>query len=131
MITSTGYFVEGDDHKPFGIEAMTQAEAALRIDDFIKEEPVLSEVPVTTPHEHLRARHGGYDVRGVLADHNVALPTDHLVALAAEGVIGRVHPVAYSFVGACAQTPLTKRTAPRWVEMWKAAGIDGAVLVPV
>ena len=60
-----------------------------------------------------------------------ALPTEHLVALAAEGVIGRLHPVAYSFVGACAQTPLTKRIAPRWVEMWKAAGIDGAVLLPV
>ena len=53
------------------------------------------------------------------------------LALAAEGVIGRLHPVAYYFVGACAQTPLTKRIAPRWVEMWKAAGIDGAVLVPV
>lgn len=131
LITSTGHFVEGDDPKPFGIEDMTQAEAARRIDDFIREEPVLSQIPVETPHHRLRARHGGYDVRGVLADHNVALPTDHLVALAAQGVIGTLHPVAYSFPGACAQTPLTKNTAPRWVEMWKAAGIDGAVLVPV
>lgn len=131
LITSTGHFVEGDDPKPFGVENMSQEEAARRIDDFLKEEPVLSEVPVDTPRERLRARHGGYDVRGVLADHNVALPTDHLAALAAEGLIGSLHPVAYSFVGACAQTPLTKRVAPRWVEMWKAAGIEGAVLVPV
>lgn len=131
LITSTGHFVEGDDPKPFGVENMSQEEAARRIDDFLKEEPVLSEIPVETPRERLRARHGGYDVRGVLADHNVALPTDHLRALAEEGIIGSLHPVAYSFVGACAQTPLTRRTAPGWVEMWKAAGIDGAVLVPV
>lgn len=131
LITSTGHFVRGDDPKPFGVEDMSQAEAIRRIDDFLKEEPVLSQIPVETPHDRLRARHGGYDVRGVLADHNVALPTDHLRALAAEGVIGSLHPVAYSFVGACAQTPLTKRTAPQWVEMWKTAGIDGAVLVPV
>ena len=131
LITSTGHFVEGDDPKPFGIENMSQEEAARRIDDFLKEEPTLSEIPIDTPHQRLRARHGGYDVRGVLADHNVALPTDHLRAFAAEGIIGSAYPTAYSFVGACAQTPLTKRTAPQWVQMWKAAGIDGAVLVPV
>jgi len=131
LITSTGHFVEGDDPRPFGVEDMSQEEAARRIDDFLKEEPALSEIPVTTPRERLRARHGGYDVRGVLADHNVALPTEHLRVLAEEGVIGRLHPIAYSFVGACAQTPLTKRTAPKWVENWKTAGIDGAVLVPV
>jgi len=131
LITSTGHFVEGDDPQPFGVADMSQEEAIRRIDDFIKEEPKLSEIPVDTPHARLRARHGGYDVRGVLADHNVAFPTDHLAALAAEGLIGSLHPVAYSFVGACAQTPLTKRTAPQWVAMWKAAGIDGAVLVPV
>lgn len=131
LITSTGHFVEGDDPRPFGVEDMSQAEAVRRIDDFLKETPTLSEIPIETPHARLRARHGGYDVRGVLADHNVALPTDHLRALDAEGVIGSLHPVAYSFVGACAQTPLIKRTAPQWVAMWKAAGIDGAVLVPV
>lgn len=131
LITSTGHFVEGEDPRPFGIENMSQEEAARRIDDFLKEAPVLSEIPVETPHDRLRARHGGYDVRGVLADHNVAFPTDHLRALVGEGVIGSLNPTAYSLVGACAQTPLIKRTAPRWVEMWKAAGIDGAVLVPV
>ncbi len=131
LITSTGHFVEGDDPKPFGIEEMTQDEAAQRIDDFLREEPTLSEIPVDTPHHRLRARHGGYDVRGVLADHNVALPIDRLRALADEGIIGSLHPTAYSFVGACAQTPLTKRTAPTWAAMWKSAGIDGAVLVPV
>lgn len=131
LITSTGHFVEGNDPKPFGVDNMTQEEAVRRIDEFLKATPVLAEIPVDTPHERLRARHPGYDVRGALSDHNVALPTDHLRALAAEGVIGSLHPVAYSFVGACAQTPLIKRTAPRWVEMWKTAGIDGAVLVPV
>jgi len=131
LITSTGHFVEGEDPKPFGVEDMSQEEAVRRIDDFLKEEPVLSAIPMETPHDRLRARHGGYDVRGVLADHNVALPTDHLRGLAAEGLIGSLHPLAYSFVGACAQTPLIGRTAPKWVEMWKDAGIDGAVLVPV
>jgi hypothetical protein len=48
-----------------------------------------------------------------------------------EGIIGSLAPNAYSFMGACAQTRLLKQTGPRWVEMFRQQGIEGAVLVPV
>lgn len=40
-------------------------------------------------------------------------------------------PTAYSFVGACAQTPLLKTTGPRWVDMLQSQGVEAALLVPV
>lgn len=131
LITSTGHFVESQDPRPFGVENMTQEEAIRRIADFLRAEPTLSEIPVDAPREQLRVRHGGYDVRGVQADPNVALPLDRLRELAAEGVIGALHPVAWSFVGACSQMRLLRRTGPAWVQVWKEAGLDAAILVPV
>jgi D-proline reductase (dithiol) PrdB len=131
LLTSSGHFVEGNDPSPFGIENMTQAEATARIDDFLKEEPVLSAIPSDTPAERLCVRHGGYDIRSAERDPNVAFPLTHLRNLVQEGVIGELAPHAYSFVGACAQTPLIKRTGPRWVEMLRSHAVDGVVLVPV
>jgi len=131
LLTSSGHFVEGDDPEPFGVKGMTQAEAAARIDDFLKEEPVLSVIPADTPTEKLRVRHGGYDVRSAQTDPNVAFPLDRLRELAQEGRIGELAPLAYSFVGACAQLLLLKRTGPKWVAQLRSQGIDAAVLVPV
>lgn len=131
LVTSTGHFVEDDDPQPFGVENMSQEEAIRRIDDFLREAPTLSEIPINTPPDRLRARHGGYDVRGVLADPNVALPIHRLQEAEQSGRIGRLHPTVYSFVGAAAQTPLTRRIAPGWVAQWQQAGIDGLILVPV
>ena len=131
LLTSSGHFVDGDDPEPFGVKHMTQAEAAARIDDFLREEPVLSVIPADTPTDQLRVRHGGYDVRSAQADPNVAFPLDRLRELVQEGRIGELAPLAYSFVGACAQLLLLKRTGPKWVEQLQAQGIDAAVLVPV
>jgi hypothetical protein len=131
LLTSSGHFVEGDDPAPLGVKGMTQAEAAARIDDFLKEEPVLSAVPVATPADRLRVRHGGYDIRSAQADPEVAFPVGALRELAQAGVIGELAPVAYSFTGACAQLPLLKRAGPQWVELLQAQAVDGVVLVPV
>ncbi len=131
LLTSTGHFVEGEDPRPFGLEAMTQEEAADRINDFLKTPPKLTVLPSDIPPERLRVRHGGYDIRGVQHDRNVALPIDRLRELDKDGVIGRFHEEAYSFVGACAQTPLIKKVGPQWVETIKAAGIEAMILVPV
>ena len=78
LISSSGHFVEGDDPRPFGVEAMTQAEAEQRIDEFLREAPVLSEIPSDTPPEALVVRHGGYDVTSTRRDPNVAFPSDRL-----------------------------------------------------
>lgn len=131
LFTSSGHFVDGDDPNPLGVESMTQGEAEERISDFLRAEPSLSEIPVSTSAASLRVRHGGYDVRGALADHNVAFPIDRLRELEATGVIGTLHESAYSFVGACSQMRLSTQTAPKWAERIASAGIDVVLLVPV
>ena len=131
LLTSSGHFVAGDDPEPFGIEGMTQEQAIDRIGDFLRERPDLSTVPVDTPPEDTRVRHGGYDVSGSAADRNVALPVDRLRELEGAGLFGRLHPEAYSFVGAAAQGRIIKESAPQWADMLADHGIDVVLLVPV
>ncbi len=131
LFTSSGHFVEGDDPKPFGVEHMTQQEAEARIVDFIKNEPQLSVIPIDTPESELRVRHGGYDIRGALADPNVNFPLTRLKELQQAGRIGELAANAYSFLGACSQLRLLNHTGPAWVEMIKAQHIDAVLLVPV
>ena len=131
LITSSGHFVDGDDPEPFGVVDMSQEEAAQRIDDFLKEEPTLSVIPAYTRESKLRVRHGGYDIRSAQADPNVAFPLSRMRDLVADGTIGDLASNAYSFVGACAQMRLLRRTGPKWVAQWLDEGIEGAVLVPV
>lgn len=131
LVTSSGHFVEGDDPEPFGVVDMTQDEAEARISEFLRAEPILSAVPVDTPADQLRVRHGGYPVEAVRADFQVALPTGHLATLAARGVIGAVAPRAYSFVGATSQLRLRDQVGPRWAEMLHDDDVDLALFVPV
>ncbi|MBD3308753.1 hypothetical protein GF339_20255 [candidate division KSB3 bacterium] len=131
LLTSSGHFVAGDDPEPFGVKQMTQHEAIARIGDFLKTAPTLSTIPITTPPEHLKVRHGGYDIHGAQADPNVAFPLERLQELAREGIIGALAQDAYSFVGACAQTRLLKDSAPQWAQMLSQQQIDAVVLVPV
>ena len=49
LMASSGHFVDGDDPNPFGCEKMTQEAAQQRVMDFLKAEPVLSEIPMDTP----------------------------------------------------------------------------------
>lgn len=131
LITSTGHFVEGEDPEPLGVKEMSQEEAIKRIGEFLKSEPTLSAIPLDTPRTKLRVRHGGYDIRGVQADPNVAFPIDRLREFCDEGQIGELLPEAYSFVGAAAQLRLLNHAGPKWVGMLKAQEVDAALLVPV
>lgn len=131
LMSSSGHFVEGDDPRPLGLDAMTQAEAEARISDFIKEEPQLSEIPIDTPREKLRVRHGGYDISGALKDPNVNFPIERVRELRDEGLLPLLHPTAFSFVGACSQMRLQKETAPRWARRFKENRIEALLLVPV
>jgi D-proline reductase (dithiol) PrdB len=131
LISSSGHFVDGDDPQPFGEPAMTQAEAEARISEFLRAEPTLSTIPVDTAPEQLRARHGGYPIAAVHADHQVALPLEHLRAAQARGLFRELAPDAYSFVGAASQLRLRDKVAPTWTEMLRAAEVDLVLLVPV
>jgi hypothetical protein len=131
LLSSSGHFVAGDDPQPFGILDMTQDEAAERIDDFLRVEPKLSAIPVGTPAEQLRVRHGGYDIAAAATDPNVVFPLELLRQLQQDGEIGELAPAGYSFVGACAQTPLLKHTGPEWVAHFRELQLNGMLLVPV
>lgn len=131
LMSSSGHFMDGDDPKPFGMENMSQKEAEARIDDFLKVEPQLSVIPMDSPIEKLRVRHGGYDARGSLADPNVNFPISHLRELQKEGRIGELASDAYSFVGAASQLRLLNHAGPEWVKMFQEKKIDALLLVPV
>jgi len=131
LISSTGHFVKGDDPRPLGVENMSQETAIERIQDFLKEEPALSTIPFDTPEENRMVRHGGYDIHGIETDINVGFPIERCMELKEEGVIGDLTSDAFSFVGACSQKRLLKKTGPRWVRKFKELEIDAALLVPV
>ena len=131
LMSSSGHFVDGNDPKPFGVENMSQKEAEARIDDFLKVEPQLSVISMDTPEERLRVRHGGYDVRGSMADPNVNFPLSRLRELQKEGRIGELASDAYSFVGATSQLRLLNHTGPGWVKLFREQKIDAFLLVPV
>ena len=131
LLTSSGHFREGDDPNPLGISGMTQEEAEKRVLEFVKEAPVLSTIPIDTDIKDLRVRHGGYDVTGAKADPDVAFPLKRLKELLKDGKIGAILNEAYSFIGACSQIRLLKKTGPEWVEKLKRKNVDALVLVPV
>ena len=131
LLTSSGHFAEGDDPEPFGVIDMTQRQAEARIYDFLKEVPTLSAIPIDTPADKIRVRHPGYPTAAAIADHQVNLPLGHLQSLEREGVIGQVHPRAFSFVGAASQLRLKRDIAPQWAEQLKDEKVDLVLLVPV
>lgn len=131
LLSSSGHFVKGDDPKPFGVDNMSQEEAVKRIMDFIKNKPILSEIPVTTPPEMLKVRHGGYDIRAAEQDPNSVFPYQRLKEMADDGDIGALSPIAYSFTGACSQLRLQKESIPEWLERFKRQNMDALILAPV
>ena len=131
LVTSSGHFVEGQDPEPFGVKGMTQEQATERIVDFLKGTPELSAIPMETPIDKLKVRHGGYDIRSAQADPNVAFPLERLRELREQGVIGGLSPTTFSFVGATSQRKFLNHVGPEWVEMIQGQRVDGVILVPV
>ncbi len=131
LLTTTGHFAEGDDPRPFGMDDLTQDQVVKMTSEFGRADPTLSEIPITTPRERTRVRHGGYDIRAAEADRNTSFPVDRMLELAEEGVIGEFVNPAYSFVGLTSQLRLRGEIAPAWAAKAKIAGAQGAVLVPI
>jgi len=131
LFTSSGHFVKTDDPKPLGVDNMTQEQAESRIMEFIKIEPELSAIPKNTHYDDLTVRHGGYDIKGAKMDPNVVFPLEIFRELEKEKVIGSFVDTAFSFVGACSQKRLEKKTGPKWVEKIKSMDVDAVFMVPV
>jgi hypothetical protein len=124
LVSAGGVYLKRDD--PTGGETQEQAEA--RIDEYLRTEPVLVEIPHNTPTDEIRVRHPGYDVRGARRDVNAVFPIDVLRQLEAEGAV-RCSDRHYGFVGACSQLRLRKTLAPAWAERMAAAEVDACLLV--
>jgi D-proline reductase (dithiol) PrdB len=131
LLTSSGHFLKECDPKPLGVENMTQMEAERRVFDFLREAPQLSEIPFDSNIDDLMVRHGGYDIRAALKDPNVSFPYQRMMNLKDQGVFKELTSNAYSFVGACSQKRLLKKTLPGWVDKFINQGMDAVVLVPV
>lgn len=131
LFTSSGHFVKTDDPKPLGVEKMTQEQAESRIMEFIKQEPELSAIPKETHYDDLMVRHGGYDIQGAQKDPNVAFPLEIFREFEKEKKIGCFVDTVFSFVGACSQIRLLKKTGPKWVEKIKSMDVDAVFMIPV
>lgn len=81
LVSATGVYVEGQE--PFSTE--DPGEATLR------------EIPGDTPNDRLRIAHHHYDHSEADLDPNIVFPLATLHELAAEGLIGAVHPIHYSY----------------------------------
>ncbi|NOX33304.1 MAG: hypothetical protein GXP56_06145 [Deltaproteobacteria bacterium] len=130
LLTSSGHFLKGCDPSPLGVENMTQEEAERRIFDFLKQEPELSEIPFDSKPEDIMVRHGGYDIRAASKDPNVSFPYQRMTGLKDQGLFQSLTSNAYSFVGACSQKRLIKKTLPGWVDRFVSLGVDAVLLVP-
>ena len=77
-------------------------------------------------------RSTAFDPSGIEADFNLALPADRFLELERDGIVGRLHEEALSFMGSItAPGRLVKETAPEAAERLKAQGVDVAFLTPV
>jgi len=131
LLSSSGHFVEGFDPTPFGVPGMSQEQAILRINEFLRSAPSISEIPVDTPQDKLRVRHPGYDIRAAKRDPNTVFPLDRLRELAEQGLVGEFVSPALSFVGAAAQLRVKNETAPLLVRTLSEMAVDAVLLVPV
>ena len=72
--------------------------------------------------------HGGFDPTYANDNPNVVVPADALKELAAEGVIGSIHPYYYSTTGNGTSVKNSKAFAVDFSKELVAAGVDGVIL---
>lgn len=90
-------------------------------------------IPTDTPVEQLEITHDYYNHSDARKDLNLVLPMERLAELEEEGVIGKLHHTAFSFMGHIDGghvESLTSETAPEVAKMLKEANVDYALLVP-
>ena len=118
LVSSAGFVLPGQDHFD---DKKVGGDPTFR--------PIPSDSQVSTLIDTHRSE--SFDHTALARDPNVAFPIDILRDLDTQGVIGQLHPEAYSFMGAAAQRRIQKESAPEWVAMLREAEIDVVLLVPV
>ncbi|MGI9477353.1 MAG: glycine/sarcosine/betaine reductase selenoprotein B family protein [Hyphomicrobiaceae bacterium] len=89
-------------------------------------------LPSDTPAADLEMSHISinFDRSGFQQDHNIALPIDRLNEFAAEGKIGSVASIHYSFMGATHPDKL-EHAAAKLAGVLKQDQVDSILLVPI
>ena len=73
----------------------------------------------------------GFDRTAIYRDLNITFPMDRVRELAERGVIGKVAPNHYSFMGALRDcTVIAEQTGPEVARQLRAEGVDLALLTP-
>ncbi|MBI4278192.1 MAG: hypothetical protein HY660_07020 [Armatimonadetes bacterium] len=111
LVTTGGFYVEGQE--PYAPE----------------DDVSWREIPRATPQERIRILHRGYDISGPQQDVNCVFPLHRFEELEAEGVVGEVAAVHYSFMGLIRNPePLVRETAPAVARRLKEAAVDAVFL---
>lgn len=127
LLTSAGLYLDGVQ-EPFDLEREQR--------EPFWGDPTLRVIPHRVTTDELAIAHLHIDGTDVLADHDVALPTDVLDELVADGVVGAATDEHVSVMGyqGWGEDPLAawrSETAPAIVEVLRRHGADGVVLAPV
>jgi D-proline reductase (dithiol) PrdB len=89
------------------------------------------EIPIDADARDFRVSHYSKNATRV-EDFNTLFPMERLKELAAEGVIGSLAPLAFTFMGRIfKRTQLQKEMTPGIVERLRLLDVDAALLVPV
>lgn len=113
MISTAGLQRRGD--RPFSVDS---ADYRLLPGDLKAADLVMSHISTN------------FDRTGFQEDHNVVLPIDRLNELCANGEVGSVASIHYSFMGATHPDKL-ERTARSLAGLLKQDNVDAVLLVPV
>ena len=97
-----------------------------------KDDVTHREIPTDVDTGELRVTHFAYDLADARRDPNVIFPIDTLRALAADGTIGELAPLALTFMGGIySQRRLAAELIPVLVERTLDLEVDAVLLVPV
>ena len=124
LLSSAGLHLEGVQ-PPFDLERERR--------DPTWGDPSWRSIPAGVAAGELGMCHFHVNSADVLSDHNIALPTDRLAELAAEGVVGAVAPQHVSVMGYQERSldGWRSTTLPEVLDLLRGEAADGVVLAPV
>ena len=126
LVTTAAFYLEGMD--PFE-ESLKGGDASFRV---LAVRETDGSAAADLRRLLIGHRSTAFDAAGIEADYNLALPVERCIELESDGVIGRLHEEALSFMGSItAPGCLVKETAPGAAERLKAGGVDAVLLTPV
>jgi D-proline reductase (dithiol) PrdB len=98
---------------------------------FAEEDVNFREIPIEVEAEDLQYTAYGYDPAAVREDRNAQIPIERLLDYEANGVIGQLNPVWWSFSGFIPDAAKVAETlAPQLVERVKRYEVQAALLIP-